>query len=154
MAAILKNKWILITIIISCWAIAASSASGYYFYQYNDLISRIGGLPASINLCVDYANGTRQWSNGTVGATLYDAMVQAGWEIETASFGIAGLYVSSINHVAESANAKYWGWWSWTDFGWMHGGSACDKYVVGSNESIIWYYSDYNATTWELSPPP
>ncbi|MCD6240730.1 hypothetical protein J7K27_04310, partial [Candidatus Bathyarchaeota archaeon] len=65
-----------------------------------------------------------------------------------------GLYVTSINGVEESAEQlRYWGWWIWTDYGWSHGGSACNKYVVSPNETIIWYYSQVNSTTWEMTPP-
>ncbi len=159
LTAILKNKWALVAIVIFCWALVASSALGYYFSQYTDLVSRIGGLPVSVNLCVDYDNGTRQWFNGTIGATLYDTMIQAGWDVETTSFDIAGLYVSAINNVRESTDdSRYWGWWSWTEYGWYHGGSACDKYIVGPDESVIWYYSYYyydNTTrVWKMATPP
>ena len=153
--AILRNKWALIALVILCWAIIASSSFGYYYYQYTDLVARIGGMPASINLGIDYANGPRQWFNGTIGATLYDAMIQAGWDVEATSFGVMGLYVTSINGVEESAGgSKYWGWWTWTEYGWSHGGSACDKYIVSAGESVIWYFSYVNQTTWEMTPPP
>lgn len=155
MAALLKNKWALATMVVLCWAIVASSMFGYYYYQFTDLVDRIGGLPVSINLSIDYANGTRHWFNGTIGATLYDAMIQAGWNVEATSFGVMGLYVTSINGVKESADdSKYWGWWTWTEYGWSHGGSACDKYIISASESIIWYYSYCNTTTWKMTTPP
>lgn len=155
MTALLKNKWILATMVVLCLAIVAFSAFGYYYYQYTDLVDRIGGAPGSINLSVDYANGTRQWFNGTIGATLYDAMTQAGWNVEATSFGVMGLYVTSINGVEESAeDSKYWSWWTWGEYGWLHGGSACDKYIVSVSESIIWYYSYYNTTALEMTAPP
>jgi len=153
--AFLKNKLVLAALAILCWAIIASSAFGYYYYRYTDLTARIGGAPVLINLGIDYANGTRQWFNGTIGATLYDAMIRAGWNVETKSFGVMGLYVTSINGVEESAEkSKYWGWWTWTEYGWSHGGSACDKYIVGTGESILWYYSYCDPETWQMTPPP
>jgi len=155
LASLLKNKWALATMVVLCWAIAASSLFAYYYYQFTDLVDRIGGLPVSVNLSIDYANGTRHWFNGTIGVTLYDAMMQAGWNVEATSFGVMGLYVASINGVQESAEgSKYWGWWTWTEYGWAHGGSACDKYIVSANESIIWYYSYCNTTTWKMTTPP
>ena len=153
--AFLRNKWALAALVILCWAIASSSALGYYYYKYTDLINRLGGSLVSINLGIDYGNGTRRWFNETTGLTLYDCMKQAGWKIETKDFGVMGLYVTSINGVKESAEKlRYWGWWIWTDYGWSHGGSACNKYVVSPNETIIWYYSQVNSTTWEMTPPP
>lgn len=151
----LKNKWALAAVGILCWAIAASLVSGYYYYQYSDLVTRLGRATVLINLGVDYGNGTRVWFNETKGLTLYDAMLEAGWRVEGTSYGAMGMYVKAINGLEESANDwKYWGWWSWTDFGWAHGGSACDKYVVSPGETILWYYSPTDPTTFEMSPPP
>jgi hypothetical protein len=153
--AFLKNKWALAALVILCWAVVASSAFGYYYYQYTDLVARIGGVPVPINLCIDYANGTRLWFNRTIGATLYDGMVRAGWNVNVTSFGAVGFYVASINGVKESAEkSRYWGWWTWTEFGWSHGGSACNKYIASGGESIIWYYSYCDPTTWQMTPPP
>ena len=153
--AFLKNKWALATLVVFCWAVIASSALGYYYYQYTDLVGRIGGVPVPVNLGIDYANGTRQWFNGTKGATLYKCMIQAGWDVEVTSFGVMGFYVSSINGVEESTEeSKSWGWWTWTDYGWAHGASACDKYIVSTGEIIIWYYSYVDPTTWEMAAPP
>ncbi|MFW6117323.1 MAG: hypothetical protein ACOC6G_01910 [Thermoproteota archaeon] len=153
--AVLQNKWALATIAVLCWAVIASSAFGYYYYQYTDLVDRIGGTPSSINLAIDYGNGTRRWFNDTTEATLYDAMLHAGWDVEVEHFGGMGVYVKSINDVKEAADGtQSWSWWTWTQFGWAHGGSAWDKYVVSPDETIICYYSQVNQTTWEMSPPP
>lgn len=153
--AFLKNKWALAAMGILCWAIAASLVSGYYYYQYNDLVTRLEGAKATINLGVDYGNGTRVWYNGTKGLTLYDAMLNAGWNIDGKSYGVMGMYIKAINGLEESnSNFRYWGWWSWTDFGWAHGGSACDKYVVSPGETILWYYSPTDPNTFEMAPPP
>ncbi len=153
--AFLKNKWALAMLVFLCWAIIASSALGYYYYQYTDLVDRVGGVPVPVNLGVDYANGTRQWFNGTKGESLYKCMIQAGWDVKVTSFGIMGYYVSSINGVEEStAESKSWSWWSLTDYGWAHGGSACDKYIASTGEIIIWYYSYVDPTTWEMTSPP
>lgn len=151
----LKNRWALATLVVLCWTVAAFSALGYYYYQYKELTNRIESAQTTINLGIDYANGTRVWYNGTRGVTLYDAMMEAGWEVKGKSYGVMGLYVTSINGVEESAEqSRYWSWWTWTEYGWAHGGSACDKYVVSDGETIIWYYSYCDPKTWELSPPP
>ncbi|MFW6110725.1 MAG: DUF4430 domain-containing protein [Thermoproteota archaeon] len=151
--AVLQNKWALATIVVLCWAIVASSAFGYYYYQYTDLVDRLGGTPSPINLAVDYGNGTRQWSNDTTGVTLYDAMLQAGWNMEVTHYSSMGVYVTSINGV-EEAGTNSWGWWRWTENGWSHGELAWDEYVVSSGETIICYYSEVDTSTWEMTPPP
>jgi hypothetical protein len=67
--AFLKNKWALAAIGVLCWAIAASLVSGYYYYQYSDLVARLEKSKATINLGIDYGNGTRVWYNETKGLT-------------------------------------------------------------------------------------
>jgi len=150
----LKTKWTIIALVMLCWAIVSSSVLGYYYYQYTDLVTRLGGVPIPVNLGIDYANGTRHWFNGTVGVTLYDAMIRAGWKVNATSFGVMGLYITSINDVTESfPSSRYWGWWTWTTYGWSHGGSACNKYIVTVDETIIWYYSYTDPITWQMTPP-
>lgn len=150
---VLRNKWALASIGLLCWAIVASSLSAYYYYQYTDLEARVGEAP--INLGIDYGNGTRIWYNGTLGRTIYDAMINAGWTIKSKDYGPMGIYINAINGVEEEpSNYKYWGWWSWTAYGWSHGGTACNKYVVSSGETILWYYSTVDPVTFEYSPPP
>lgn len=167
-----KNGWVIVAIAVLCWAIAASMVSAYYYVQYSDLYTKYRNLylqysdlatklekseavRALINLGIDYANGTRVWYNGTKGLTLYEAMVNAGWRIEGESYGAMGFFVKAINGVEQSVSeSKYWGWWSWTDFGWSHGGAACDKYVVSPGETIIWYYSYTDPQTFQMTPPP
>lgn len=89
---------------VLCWAIAASLAFGYYYYQYSDLIARLGRATVLINLGVDYGNGTRVWFNETKGLTLYDAMLEAGWQVKSTSYGAMGLYINAINGLEESLN--------------------------------------------------
>jgi hypothetical protein len=151
----LRNRWALAAICILCWAIAASLLLGYYYYQYTDLTSRLGRSKAIINLGIDYGNGTRVWFNETQGLTLYDAMLEAGWSVDAEPYGATGLYVKAINGVEQSIEqSRYWTWWMWTNLGWAHGGSACDKYVVSNSETILWYYSYADPNTLEITPPP
>ncbi|MCL7401192.1 MAG: DUF4430 domain-containing protein [Thaumarchaeota archaeon] len=152
--AFLRNKWVLALVCILCWAIAASLLSSYYYYQYTDLMSRLEKSKAVINLGIDYGNGTRHWFNGTMGLTLYDAMLKAGWRVDAEPYGTMGLYVKAINGVEQSIEqSMYWTWWLWTNLGWAHGGSACDKYVLSNGETILWYYSYMDPKTFEIKPP-
>lgn len=152
--AFMKNMWALAAILVLCWAIAASLAASYYYYQYNFLLEKVEESEAVIKLGIDYGNSTRIWYNGTRGLTLYDAMLEAGWSIDAESYGTMGLYVKKINGVEQSAEqSRYWSWWVWTSLGWAHGGSACDKYIVSNGEIILWYYSYVDPRTYELTPP-
>ncbi len=150
-----RNKWAIAALCILCWAIAASLVACYYYYQYSGLVGRLEESSAVVSLGIDYGNGTRVWYNGTRGLTLYDAMMEAGWDVDAESYGTMGLYVKAINGVKESAEqSRYWGWWIWTSLGWAHGGSACDKYILSNDETILWYYSEVDPETYEMAPPP
>ena len=152
--AFVKNRWAVATLAILCITIAVASAAAYYYNEYMNLRMKIAATKFPASIAIDYGNGTRQWFNGTFGPTLYDAMLQAGWGVSTTSFGVTGLYVNAINSVRENQTVSvYWGWWSWTSFGWTHGGTACDKYILSNQETVIWYYSHADPTTFVMTAP-
>jgi hypothetical protein len=54
----------------------------------------------------------------------------------------SGSFVNSINNV-NNAGFKAWIWWRLIQqFGWDQGKVACDKYLIGDNETAYWYYQD------------
>jgi hypothetical protein len=146
----LENKWVVIALVALCWAISTSSMTGYYYFQYSDLSAKIRGIIVSANLGINYGNGsTIAWYNGTkinAGATLLDLTKLAVSVNYTESSSGA-----SINAVGGVANSypKWWMWWSWSSFGWVFGSVACNRYVVGENETLLWYYQDIS-----VYPPP
>jgi len=147
----LENKWFLVALVVLCWAISASFMSGYYYLQYNDLSAKIKGVIISANLGINYGNGSAvAWFNGTkikAGATLFDlTKLLVPVNYTESSLGV------SINAIGGVPNSpKWWMWWSWSSFGWNFGYIACDKYVVGENETLLWYYQD--VLTYPPPPP-
>jgi hypothetical protein len=144
----LENKWILIALVMFCWAISTSFMAGYYYFQYSDLQAKVKGVIISANLGINYGNGSAVvWFNGTkinAGATLLDLTKLV------ASVNYTGM-MDAINGVANSY-PKWWMWWGWSSFGWSFGYIACDKYVVGENETLLWYLQD--VSVYPPSPPP
>jgi len=145
----LENKWLLIALVALCWAISTSFMAGYFCFQYSDLLAKVRGVIISANLGINYGNGSAVvWFNGTkinAGATLLDLTKLV------ASVNYTGM-INAINSVP-NAYPKYWMWWSWSIFGWSFGYVACDKYVVGENETMLWYYQDISAS-YPPPPPP
>jgi hypothetical protein len=142
----LENKWVLVSLVTLCWAISTSFIAGYYIFQYSDLSAKVKGVIISADLGVNYGNGSAVvWFNGTkisAGATLLDLTKLV------ASVNYTGM-MDAINGVSNSP--KWWMWWSWSSFGWSFGYVACDKYVVGENEILLWYYQD--VSSYPPSPP-
>lgn len=143
----LQNKWFLIALVMLCWAISTSFMAGYYYFQYNDLSAKVKGVIISANLGINYGNGSAAvWFNGTkinAGATLLDLTNLV------AVVNYTGM-MNAINGVPNSY-PKWWMWWSWSNFGWSFGYVACDKYVVGENETLLWYHQD--VSTYPPLPP-
>ena len=127
--------------------------AGYYFLQYSDLSAKVKGVIISANLGINYGNGSAVvWFNGTkvnAGATLLDLtkLVVSVNYTESSS----GASIDEIGNVPNSY-PKWWMWWSWSSYGWVFGTVACDKYVVGENETLLWYYQDISI--YPPSPPP
>ena len=149
----LENKWILISLVTLCWAISTSFMAGYYFLQYNDLSAKVRGAIISANLGINYGNGSAViWFNGTkvnAGATLLD-LTELVVSVNCTE-DLAGASINAIGNVSNSY-PKWWMWWSWSSYGWVFGTVACDKYVVGENETLLWYYQDISI--YPPSPPP
>lgn len=146
----LENKWILIALAMLCWALSTSFMAGYYLFQYNDLSAKVRGAIISTNLGINYGNGSGIfWFNGTkvnAGATLLNLTKLVVSVNYTGS--LSGASINAIDDVSNSY-PRWWMWWSWTSYGWVLGSIACDKYVVGENETLLWYYQDIS-----VYPPP
>lgn len=140
------NKWILLALVVLCWALAASLTAGYYYYQYNDLSSKVKETIITANLGINYGNGSAiHWLNETkinAGSTLLDLTKLAASVNYTES--LSGASVNAIDTIPNS-DGKYWLWWSHSSYGWTFGQVASDKYVIGQNETVVWYREAYTA---------
>jgi len=149
----LRNKWILIALLTLCWAIATSFLAGYYYLQYNDLSAKVRGVIISASLGIDYGNGSGIiWHNETrmnAGSTLLNLTKLVAHVNYTKS--LSGASIDAIDGVSNSY-PSWWMWWSSSTNGWVLGSVACDRYVVGENETLLWYFQDI--TTYPPTPPP
>jgi hypothetical protein len=138
----LMNRWVLFALVALCWALAASFMAGYYYYEYGDLSSKVKQTIITANLGVNYGNGSAtQWFNETkinAGSTLLDMT-----KLVTSVNSTGGL-MGAINGVSNSGG-KFWLWWSHSSFGWTLGSVGCDRYVVGVNETLVWYFEVYSS---------
>ncbi len=148
----MNKKYVIAVLLLLCWASVASLASGYYWLQYTDTVNRIGGVLISVNVGVDFGNGTRQWYNDTkalTGMTLFSAsktVLRVTYEL----YSGYGVYVKSILGLAAEGMTG-WSWWRWNlqALNWTSGDISSDSYLVAPNEIYMWYY----ATGYPPTPP-
>jgi hypothetical protein len=139
--------------LFALWGVIASIFAGYYWFQYTDVLNRIGGVPIYVDIGIDYANGTRVWHNDTkalTGMTVFKVTRNIANVTYDTSVGF-GVYVESINDLSYNATHG-WVWWKWDDFmhGWTRVDISCDSYAVADNETFLWYYE----SSWPPPPPP
>ena len=147
----LENKWILVALVVLCWASSASLFAGYYYIQYFDLSAKVRARIVYANLGINYGNGSQvAWFNETrinAGSTLL-SLSRLHVPVNFTE-SLTGASINAINGIP-NAYPRWWMWWSWSDYGWTLGPVACDRYVVGENETILWYYQDIST----YPPPP
>jgi hypothetical protein len=151
--AYLRNRWFMLSMLCTCWALTASFLAGYYWLQYNDILNRIGGVAVYVNIGVDYGNQTRAWYNDTkalTGMTLFRVTKDSANTTYDTAVGF-GAYVKSINGLAENASHG-WVWWKWNTFmvNWTRIDISADAYAVADTEIFLWYYE----AGWPPPPPP
>lgn len=129
--------------LVTCWALLASLVAGYYQLQYNDILTRIGGVPIYVTAGVDYGNGTRAFYNNTktsTGTSLLDVTRQ----VMNVTYQVSplGTFVTSINDVSMRPPFN-WVWWLWngTELQWLNEWISASKYKVANGETFLWHYS-------------
>jgi hypothetical protein len=148
--SILKNKWMIIAVASLCGAFLGALAAGFYYYQYEDLRSRIAGKLEYVDIGIDYGNLTRVWHNYTEalsGATLFDVTKH----VSNITYAVSswGTEVTAINGVTKQ-DTYGWTYWTWnrSNHSWEIVMAGVDKYVIVGNEIFMWYYTN------SFEPPP
>lgn len=146
----LRNRWVLLSMLLACWALIASFLAAYYWVQGADIRNRVAGVLISVDLGVDYGNGSRIWQNNTkglTGQTLFDVTKQVA--NVTYQTGMWGTEILSINGVSKQG-AFGWTYWVWnsTDHSYSIVWENVDKHLVANEETYMWYYQN------SFNPPP
>jgi hypothetical protein len=146
-----RSKWAIVSLVLTLWALGASLYAGYYWLQYNDLSQQVSGLRITVNIGVDYGNGTRIYFNDTkawTGETVL-TVTKRDADVETALSSL-GTYVTAINGKAASGNYG-WTYWPWnsTSHSWDFAPVGADIYqIVTNGQTFLWYYQN------SFNPPP
>jgi len=147
----MRSKWAIAALVLAVWALGASFIAGYYWMQYNNLSEQVSGLRITVDIGIDYGNGTRVFFNNTqawTGETVLTVTKRAA-TVETATSAL-GTYVISIDGKA-SAGDYGWTYWPWnsTANNWDYAPVGADVYQVVTNSNMfLWYYQN------SFNPPP
>lgn len=155
----MRGTWFLAALLL-VWAVASTTVSSYYYMEYTkyqrlsqDLKQKLGEVSISVNVAIDYGNGTRVWFNGTalpIGATVFNATAKVADPQPDPQYGES--FIIAINDVKQSVNEnKYWIWWVWDEaqHKWTPGPVANNTYVLSDGQNVAWYLE--NTSSW---PPP
>ena len=147
--ALLRNRWILVSMFLACWSLTATFFAGFYWFKYTDTQNRIGEGLIYVSIGIDYGNYTREWHNNTkafAGETLFDVTKQVA--DVTYEVSLYGTQITAINNVSKQG---YYGWTYWvlnsTNQTWSMVWEGVDAHRVAADETYMWYYTN------EFNPP-
>ena len=141
----------IIAVACLCGALLGAFAAGFYYYQYEDLKTRIAPVTRYLDIGIDYGNTTRVWHNRTEalsGETLLTITNRIAKVDINAS--VLGTEITAINGVAKKGSRGWFYWiWNATSSSWGYVWTGADKYIIISNETFMWHYVDWN----DFKPP-
>lgn len=163
------GKWAWISLGLACWAIAASAIAGYFWHtselykeRYEAVLEQLEIFTVTVNILIDYGNGTRVWFNDTrvsAGATVFDATRKVA-DVDYMSYSgpewvgypnNTAYLVTAINGVVNN-ETHAWFWWYWSvEVGWVfppYGANHVNATVVDGGV-YAWTFR-----SWVVWPPP
>lgn len=160
-----------IIVLLIAGLLVSSTVAGYYFLQYDqaqnnanvyltELKSASASQPITMNLLLDFGNGTRIWYNGTV--------VQPGWNVYLATVAVTkgnmndtwypsfGEHtVNAIDGVQNNASDSWFVWTYNATSHWQLASVGADELPASAGSVYAWSYCTYNTSTYApdcLSP--
>jgi hypothetical protein len=146
------RPWTPLSLCLIALLILSLGLNLYYYEAYISSEQRYARLLAesrkiiSVDLLIEFNNGTRIWHNGTsvlTGWTLLNLTIvtTAGMVEYRTSYGSA--FITGIYGV-KGSGALYWLWYSWnsTARDWASGMSGADQYVLQEGDILAWYLAD------------
>lgn len=132
-----------------------SGQFGDFEQTLENISETLESISLKVNILINYGNENKEWHNETmvpIGATAFTATLAVA-EVQYKIYDW-GVYVTSINSVAEkSTESKAWFWWYWdaTASQWVLAEVGADQYVLHREDIVAWAYQSY--VTWPPPPP-
>ena len=136
--------------LLLCTTIAAGAGALYLINRVNALeteyertLSELEEFTATVDVKIDYGNGTVIWFNGTrigAGESLLNATLRvADLDYTMYEFGV---FVNMMNGVGGDPD-KYW-LWSYMDDGWQSGMVGADQWRLHDGDAVAWTYTGFS----------
>ena len=136
--------------LLLCTTIVASASALYLNNRVNALeteyertLRELEEFTATVDIKIDYGNGTVAWFNGTrivTGESLLNATRYIA-EIDYTMYDF-GVFVNTLNGVGGDAD-KYW-LWSYYDEGWQSGSVGADQWRLHDGDAVAWTYTGFS----------
>jgi cell division protein FtsB len=119
---------------------ASESDSGEINSTLEELKEEIDQFGITVDILIDYGNGTSQWFNGTevqLGSTLFNATKRIA-NVEYNLFEM-GVFIENINGVGEDTG----GWWIWYHYDgeWQYGPVGSNQWILKDGDILSWRYN-------------
>lgn len=136
--------------LLLCTTIAAGAAALYLNHRVNALeteyertLGELKEFTATVDVKIDYGNGTVAWYNGTrigAGESLLNATLRVA-EIDYTAYEF-GVFVDMVNGVGGDPD-KYW-LWSYYDDRWQSGMVGADQWRLHDGDAVAWTYTGFS----------
>jgi hypothetical protein len=136
--------------------VLTSYGAVYYYQEVSSLQSqngylksRLGSVSETLDVAVDFGNGTRIWYNDTyvpVGSSVFNATyVATGGRMTTQNYGfgnVTGIFVTGILGVS-SNSSSYWLWYYYDNSSrsWAEASVGADAYLAVQGGAYLWNYT-------------
>lgn len=111
--------------------------------DYGEALEELEAFTATVDILIDYGNGTAVWFNGTrvgAGESLLNATLRvAEVEYQVSAFGA---FVNAVDGVS-GVEYRYW-IWSYYDGGWQMGSVGADAWRLHDGDVVSWVYASFS----------
>jgi len=131
------------TIAAGAGAVYLNNRVGALEADYQRALSELESFTATVNIMIDYGNGTAAWFNGTkigAGESLLNATRRVA-ELDCTVFEF-GAFVNTVNGVGGETD-KYW-LWSYYEDGWQSGSVGADQWRLHDGDAAAWTYTGFS----------
>jgi len=151
-----EDAWKLLSVVLIAGIILSSYGVIYYYQQYSDLLSQnnylrseLGSVGETLDVAVDFGNGTTMWYNDTyvpVGSSVYNAtLVATKGQMTTQSYtsgNVTGVFVTGILGLSETSTS-YWLWYYYDNSSrsWTEAPVGADSYLAIQGGIYLWNYT-------------
>jgi hypothetical protein len=119
--------------------------------RYRNTIGALDDLSYSLDMLINYGNGTRIWYNGSripIGYNLYNATILLTQGDMKATYypQFQAHFIEAINGVGGDSDKVSWSWIAWrfdkSLERWEPYEVSADQVVLGNGDTIAWHYED------------